>query len=581
MASQQTSPRAQHPAASALVARARDTTLDERVALLAGLLAILARLPPLGAYSTEFDEGVYWQSLRAMAAGHPLFSAVFSSQPPAFLLSIYPFYIALGQSLPAARFGVAVYSLLGPLALYITGRVVAGRWAGVLAGILLAFDPLYLTESYTLQAEAPALGMLALAVMCAALAHRAAGSRRHWLALAAGATLGLGTMIKLFDVVGIVPVICFLITSPLAATVRQFRLGSGPSVTTNISAGSPAPPGEWPGVGARGVVRGPSIAPEPVLDPVCRDRWTARVNIASGACASMRQALLAVASCAAGIVAAGVLVLVPFAARWDALYSQVVTYHLAAAHAVNAGLRANVVQLVAVLGADGLAPLALLALALALLLRRPHVGALLVAGAWAFGALLLLVRQQPLFAHDITLAAPPFALLGALALDALLRAPAATALRVARVAIPERTLGRALVGIVLAVTVLGGLRGVATAVARAPYNDIRMALALEAATAPGDTVVTDDPYVAALADCSVPPQLVDTSAVRIESGLLTASQLEALITRTDARTILLASGRFALLPGFRAWVVAHFQQAANFGDGRVLYTKAPQGPIVA
>src|SRR5947199_8510861 len=45
-----------------------------------------------------YDEGVYWQTLRAMSAGHPLYQETFYSQPPFFVLSIYPIYTLLGQT---------------------------------------------------------------------------------------------------------------------------------------------------------------------------------------------------------------------------------------------------------------------------------------------------------------------------------------------------------------------------------------------------------------------------------------------------------------------------------------------------
>jgi uncharacterized membrane protein len=44
-----------------------------------------------------YDEGVYWQTLRAMSAGYSLYGQIFCSQPPAFPLSIYPLYILLGS----------------------------------------------------------------------------------------------------------------------------------------------------------------------------------------------------------------------------------------------------------------------------------------------------------------------------------------------------------------------------------------------------------------------------------------------------------------------------------------------------
>jgi hypothetical protein len=114
-----------------------------------------------------------------------------------------------------------------------------------------------------------------------------------------------------------------------------------------------------------------------------------------------------------------------------------------------------------------------------------------------------------------------------------------------------------------------------------PQNVAQVAAALRAATVPGDLVVTDDQYVAGLADRTVPAALVDTSSVRITSGYLTAQQLEDAITQADARTILFSSGRFAQVPGFKQWVNANFSQIADFGGGRGLYIRQPKIPVTA
>src|SRR5262249_60620688 len=108
------------------------------------LLALLLRLWPLAGLATDYDEGVYLQSLRAMASGQPLFTAIFSSQPPLFLLGLYPLYLLFGQTLVAARLAIALYSMAGVVAMYFAGRAIAGRWTGVFAAALLALDPLYL-----------------------------------------------------------------------------------------------------------------------------------------------------------------------------------------------------------------------------------------------------------------------------------------------------------------------------------------------------------------------------------------------------------------------------------------------------
>src|SRR5258708_33772132 len=85
------------------------------------LLALALRFWPLGGFSTEYDEGVYWQSLRALADGHALFSSVFSSQPPFFLLSLYPLFVLLGQTLAAARLAIVIFLLPGIVRIFFAG----------------------------------------------------------------------------------------------------------------------------------------------------------------------------------------------------------------------------------------------------------------------------------------------------------------------------------------------------------------------------------------------------------------------------------------------------------------------------
>src|SRR5262249_28140070 len=77
-------------------------------------IAIAMRLYGLGSLFDfdGYDEGVYWQTLRSMRAGFGLYDQIFNAQPPLFLISIYPFYTIFGQSIVAARVGIAALSLL-------------------------------------------------------------------------------------------------------------------------------------------------------------------------------------------------------------------------------------------------------------------------------------------------------------------------------------------------------------------------------------------------------------------------------------------------------------------------------------
>src|SRR5579875_2606523 len=138
----------------------------------AGVLVILGvaltlRLPLLAGGQIDYDEGVYWQSLRALAAGHPLFTSVYSSQPPAFLELLTPIHLLAGSSLVAGRGAVLALFTIGLAAVYPTVALLTNRGAGLLAMAVLAADPLSFRQSVTLQADGPCVS-LALSALAAA-----------------------------------------------------------------------------------------------------------------------------------------------------------------------------------------------------------------------------------------------------------------------------------------------------------------------------------------------------------------------------------------------------------------------------
>jgi hypothetical protein len=184
--------------------------------------------------------------------------------------------------------------------------------------------------------------------------------------------------------------------------------------------------------------------------------------------------------------------------------------------------------------------------------RAPPLAA--AGGAWAVAAALVLAVQHPLWPHHLVIVSAPLALLG----GGLARAVPARATAVACAA-------------VLAVSVVPALL---VRDQQLPASaDAPVTAALRAGTAPGSLVVTDDQFSAALAGRDVPPQLVDTSLVRVRSGDLTVDAVEAITDRPDVDGVLLASGRLAALPGFRAWVGERFPVAVDLGGGRTLYLR--------
>lgn len=184
------------------------TILTYGVAVALVIIALQMRLRNLGLPFDRdgYDEGVYWQSLRAMAAGHSLYQQIFYSQPPFFLLSIFPTYMLAGQTLWAARLGIVLVSLLGMLGAFLLGRALGGRIGAIVALILLVADPFYLAQSQTIQAEAPSAALALLAVGLAYLWwEHPEGIAGLCYAVFAGMALSLCILSKLFGVSALIP----------------------------------------------------------------------------------------------------------------------------------------------------------------------------------------------------------------------------------------------------------------------------------------------------------------------------------------------------------------------------------------
>jgi hypothetical protein len=98
---------------------------------------------------------------------------------------------------------------------------------------------------------------------------------------------------------------------------------------------------------------------------------------------------------------------------------------------------------------------------------------------------------------------------------------------------------------------------------------------LQTYTQPNQLVITDSQFLVALAGRSTPPDLVDTSSVRVQSGYLTARQLMTDAARPQVQAILFYTGRLRLpqLAPFDTWVTTHYRLVRNYGNGNGLWIK--------
>src|SRR6266516_5477301 len=154
-----------------------------------------------------YDEGVYWQTLRSMSAGNTLYQHIFYSQPPFFMLSLFPGYILFGSSLWSARLGIALISLLGLAGAFLLGKALSGRLGAIAAMLLLIVNPLYLAQSQTIEAEvsSTAFSLLAIGLTYLWWKHPE-GTRGFFYASLTGIAITLSILCKLLSASIFVPI---------------------------------------------------------------------------------------------------------------------------------------------------------------------------------------------------------------------------------------------------------------------------------------------------------------------------------------------------------------------------------------
>lgn len=463
----------------------------------------------------SYDEGVYWQTLRAMGAGYHLYAPTFYSQPPAFLLSIYPIYALFGQTLWSARLGIVVIALPGLVGAFLLGKALRGPLAGLIGLALLLLSPLYLAASQTIQAEAVQVAFSMLAVAFAYLWwERPTGWQGLCYAALCTLTLTLSIFSKLFGLATLVPI-------GLLALAHCWRI-------------------------------------------IQQRRQTQRVQVQTRPSSLAGSLFL---GCAVFLVAT-ILILLPFATILPSFWSEVITFHTAA-KSVSSTI-GNSRQIGAFLVRNVITYTALYGTLVALGQRDWRVIPLL---AWLFALAYLLWQQAPLFAHHFVILMP--ALVG---LSIMGFGPFTGRLQ----DVPRITYATSLICLLLVLfTLFSDVRGDQAhyldmrmqANAASTVTSLRVARDLQEATRPGQLVITDAQFIAALAQRNTPPELVDTSNVRISTGFVTTQQVIQLAAQSRVQAILFYTGRLQNLTGLHNWVSQHFQRTHTYGNGQELWVK--------
>ncbi|GER87403.1 hypothetical protein KDW_15650 [Dictyobacter vulcani] len=269
-----------------------------------------------------------------------------------------------------------------------------------------------------------------------------------------------------------------------------------------------------------------------------------------------------------GILTALVLML-PFLGSLADFWSGVVSFHNAAKTATPHVSNTN--KIVYFL----LAPLGFAALygsIVALLKKDWRVLPLL---AWALVSAIMLWLQQPLFDHHLVILVPVLVALTIMGFTGL-------PLNKKAVMQPSGWISAGCLLLVL-ITLVFGARTIQLnyhklqnqASSAATKGSQRTAHDLEQAIPADAFVITDGQFVAGLAGRNTPPELVDTSSVRINTNYLTSQQLIQQASQPKVKAILFYTGRLTnpRLQEFRSWIPQHFHQIQKYGKDGSLWVR--------
>jgi 4-amino-4-deoxy-L-arabinose transferase-like glycosyltransferase len=481
------------------------------------LIALLMRLHTLGVQfdRDSYDEGVYWQTLRSLSAGHPLYSDTFYSQPPMFILSLFPVYAIAGQTLWAARLSIAVISLLGLVGAFLLGYALRGRLGGFAALLLCMSSQPYLYASQTIQAEGTQVAFSLLAIAFAYLWwRRPTGWRGSLYAALCTLTLVISIFCKLFALATVVPIVLLV----LAYLWRVFKHSSESEHVT---------------------------------------RWQALQSLVAGILV---------------LIVATIVIMLPYLGNLSAFWSGVVSFHNAAKGAsTRAGNTAQIVHFL-------LSPLGVAALlgTLAALLKRDWL--VLPFLAWMLASTYLLWQQTPLFTHHLVILVPVLIGLTVFALDGrLLQSLRQKHFAFKEPLAILQALALLVILVTLGFDARYDLSYYHTMQAKnaasSTQNSLHVAHDLQSVVQPDQYVITDGQFLAALAGRNTPPSLVDTSSVRINTGYITAQQLIQEAQSSNVQAVLFYTGRLTQVHAFYTWVTQHYQLAHRYGKGSELWVK--------
>ena len=166
--------------------------------LLVAIASMVWRNSILSVFPYEYDEGIHLVLARVLAAGYEPYREAFVSYPPLFAWSLQ-FPYQLFHTAESIQLFMALFSVLGIIAIALIADQYAGPVAGIAAAILMSFLPDYFIPSRAVMGEIASIGLATFGVALTEFYRR----NGHWYwVLLAGVAFSASISMKALPVFG-------------------------------------------------------------------------------------------------------------------------------------------------------------------------------------------------------------------------------------------------------------------------------------------------------------------------------------------------------------------------------------------
>ena len=182
----------------------------------------------------------------------------------------------------------------------------------------------------------------------------------------------------------------------------------------------------------------------------------------------------------------------------------------------------------------------------------------------------LILLPQPIWVHHLAVLMPGLAVLAAPASEHLWQLCIRFVNDHSR-----RIIGLSLLALLTVALLVGGFleaeRSLAHIVIEEDEKLTDAAEILKNLTRPSEMIITDNQFLAFVAGRLVPPELCDTSWMRIKSGLLTEDKLISILKNCGASTVIFWTGRLKSISGFYEYVLKHYRLLRFYDENKLIF----------